>query len=121
MPLEPWSPKDVSGPKSKNDTDGKPQEAIVDKTEDAVRDLVHGDGGTEGLSTGANELGQDDRGERERAGGWNEGAPNCFSLYATRTFKSGCKTSNRFPSSQGSQGCASSAGERCPPPGPACA
>ena len=36
-------------PEPENDTEREIQEAVVDKTDDVNRDLVHGDGGTEGL------------------------------------------------------------------------
>ena len=56
------SPTDLSGLKPKNDTEREIQEAIVedaDKSNDANGDLVHGDGRTVGLSTGRNDLSQD--------------------------------------------------------------
>ena len=39
-------------PEPENDTEREIQEAVIDKTDDVNRDLVHGDGGTEGLPIG---------------------------------------------------------------------
>jgi hypothetical protein len=59
----PKSSNDLPGPRPRKDKERDMQQAIAedaDKTEDADRDLVHGDGGSVGLRAGVDELNHDD-------------------------------------------------------------